>query len=172
MNEISPIRPAAAATTPLIELVDIRKTFTTDGGVRVEALRGVSLSIAPGEFVAIMGQSGSGKTTLMNILGCLDKPSSGEYLFNGEDVSEFNADQLAWLRREAFGFVFQSYNLLSSSTAEENVEVPAVYAGMPHEARRRRAAELLPSLDWVSAPITGPASFRAGSSSGCPSRAR
>ena len=145
MNELSPYRDhgAAAALRPAIELVDIRKTFVTDGGVHVDALRGVSLSIGAGEFVAIMGQSGSGKTTLMNLIGCLDKPTSGQYLFAGEDVSGFDADELAWLRREAFGFVFQTYNLLSNATALENVEVPAVYAGMPHHERAARAAELL-----------------------------
>ncbi len=145
MNELSPYRDrgTASALTPAIELVDIRKTFVTDGGVRVDALRGVSLSIGVGEFVAIMGQSGSGKTTLMNIIGCLDKPTSGQYLFSGDDVSGFDADELAWLRREAFGFVFQTYNLLSNATALENVEVPAVYAGMPHHERAARAAELL-----------------------------
>jgi macrolide transport system ATP-binding/permease protein len=106
--------------------------------VRVDALKGVSLAIHPGEFVAIMGASGSGKSTLMNILGCLDRPSDGEYLFAGQDVSKFDADALAYLRREAFGFVFQSYNLLASATAEENVEIPAVYAGLSPEERRQR----------------------------------
>ena len=146
MNEAKPRRIGGVALAPLIELVDLQKTFVTDGGVRVDALRGVSLSIAAGEFVAIMGQSGSGKTTLMNIIGCLDKPTGGQYLFNGEDVSGFDADELAWLRREAFGFVFQSYNLLNNATALENVEVPAVYAGHSQSERRARAAELLEQL--------------------------
>src|SRR5215470_10056131 len=146
MNEV-PLRTLElAAKLPLIELKDIRKTFITGGDVRVDALRGVSMSIYPGEFVAIMGASGSGKSTLMNLLGCLDRPTSGSYHFAGNDVSELDADQLAWLRREAFGFVFQSYNLLATATAEENVEVPAVYAGLAHEARRARAAELLAQL--------------------------
>jgi macrolide transport system ATP-binding/permease protein len=136
----------AAATTPLIELTDIRKTFFTGEDIQVDALRGVSLAIYPGEFVAIMGASGSGKSTLMNLLGCLDRPTSGTYHFAGLDVSELDSDSLAWLRREAFGFVFQSYNLLPSATAEENVEIPAIYAGLsPHE-RKARADELLTKL--------------------------
>ena len=146
MNEI-PFRPSEIAkTTPLIELKDVWKTFITGGDVRVDALRGVSLSIYPGEFVAIMGASGSGKSTMMNLLGCLDRPTSGAYYFAGDDVSEFDADSLAWLRREAFGFVFQSYNLLATATAEENVEIPAIYAGLSPQQRRERAAALLESL--------------------------
>jgi macrolide transport system ATP-binding/permease protein len=136
----------AAAATPLIELRDIRKTFFTGGEVRVDALRGVSLSIYPGEFVAIMGASGSGKSTLMNLLGCLDRPTSGSYSFAGHDVSELDSDSLAWLRREAFGFVFQSYNLLAGATAEENVEIPAIYAGLGPAARKARAESLLSAL--------------------------
>lgn len=131
---------------PLIELRDIWRTFVTGGGVEVNALRGVNLSIYPGEFVAVVGQSGSGKSTLMNLLGCLDKPSKGHYLFAGRDIKSFEADDLAWLRREAFGFVFQSYNLLAGGTAEENVEVPAIYAGLKHKERRIRATGLLTSL--------------------------
>lgn len=113
---------------PLIELRNVQRTFVTGGGVEVKALRGVDLTIYPGEFIAIVGQSGSGKSTLMNILGCLDKGTAGQYLFAGRDIQSFDADDLAWLRREAFGFVFQSYNLLPTASAEENVEVPAIYA--------------------------------------------
>jgi macrolide transport system ATP-binding/permease protein len=146
MNEI-PFRGVdVSQTTPLIELKDIWKTYVTGGEVRVDALKGVSLSIYPGEFVAIMGASGSGKSTLMNILGCLDRPSDGQYFFAGQDVSKFDADALAYLRREAFGFVFQSYNLLATATAEENVEIPAIYAGLSPEERRQRATQLLDSL--------------------------
>jgi macrolide transport system ATP-binding/permease protein len=136
----------AATATPLIELHDIRKTFFTGEDMRVDALRGVSLSIYPGEFVAIMGASGSGKSTLMNILGCLDRATSGNYNFAGHDVAELDSDALAWLRREAFGFVFQSYNLLSGATAEENVEIPAIYAGLSPDARKARAESLLGAL--------------------------
>ncbi len=131
--------------TPLIELKDITKTFRS-GELDVEVLHGVSLTVYPGEFLAIMGASGSGKTTLMNILGCLDRPTTGKYLFMGEDVSGFGRDELARLRREAFGFVFQSYNLIGTVSALENVEVPAVYSGMPPAERGSRARELLGSL--------------------------
>jgi macrolide transport system ATP-binding/permease protein len=131
---------------PLIELRDIHRTFVTGGGVEVHALRGINLKIYSGEFIAVMGQSGSGKSTLMNLLGCLDRPTSGVYLFAGRDIRSFDVDGLAWLRREAFGFVFQSYNLLASATAEENVEVPAIYAGLSKEAREIRAQALLTSL--------------------------
>ena len=131
---------------PLIDLKNVSRTYVTDGGVEVHALRGVDLSIYPGEFLAIMGQSGSGKSTLMNILGCLDRPSGGTYLFAGRDIQSFDADGLAWLRREAFGFVFQSYNLLSAETAKENVAVPGIYAGLSSGARSVRAESLLTTL--------------------------
>lgn len=141
------IRPIEAPTAvPLIELKNIRKTYVTDGGVEVHALRNVSLAVYPGEFVAFMGASGSGKSTLMNIVGCLDRPSAGAYRFAGHDVSTLDSDSLAWLRREAFGFIFQSYNLLPTSTAEENVEIPAVYAGLMPAERKKRADALLASL--------------------------
>lgn len=130
---------------PLIQLKNITKTFH-NGELAVQVLHGIDVDIYAGEFVALMGQSGSGKSTLMNILGCLDKPTTGHYFFNGRDVSTFDADGLAQLRREAFGFVFQSYNLLAGATACENVEMPAIYSGMPAQARRERAAELLSSL--------------------------
>ena len=130
---------------PLIELVDVDKTYRS-GELDVEVLHGVSLRIYPGEFLAIMGASGSGKTTLMNILGCLDRPTTGTYRFMGEDVSGFERDELARLRREAFGFIFQSYNLIGTASALENVEVPAVYSGMPPAERDARAKELLGSL--------------------------
>lgn len=139
-------RLAADQAIPLIELRDIRRTFVTGGGVEVHALRGIDLKIYPGEFLAIMGQSGSGKSTLMNLLGCLDRPTSGTYLFAGRDIKSFDQDGLAWLRREAFGFVFQQYNLLSTATAEENVEIPAIYAGLSTAERRLRGEALLTSL--------------------------
>jgi macrolide transport system ATP-binding/permease protein len=131
---------------PLIELTGVSRTFVTDGGVVVDALRSIDLAIYPGEFIAIMGQSGSGKSTLMNILGCLDRPTAGTYRFAGRDIETFDADGLAWLRREAFGFVFQSYNLLAAETAKENVAVPGIYAGLSASARGVRAESLLTTL--------------------------
>jgi len=133
-------------TTPLIKLVDIKKTFFTGGELTIDVLHGISLEIHAGEFVAIMGASGSGKTTLMNIIGCLDRPTAGHYYFAGEDVAGLDRDQLARLRREAFGFVFQSYHLITTATAAENVEVPAIYAGVMAGERRMRAVELLTAL--------------------------
>jgi macrolide transport system ATP-binding/permease protein len=148
-----PTGPEAAAlpkgapepVLPLIDLRGITKTYH-NGELSVEVLHGIDLQIYPGELVAIMGASGSGKSTLMNILGCLDKPTTGQYRFMGRDVSELDRDELAELRRDAFGFVFQSYNLIATGTAADNVEVPAVYAGVPPAERHARAAELLASL--------------------------
>ncbi len=142
----SSAQPAAAATgVPLIELTGITRSFV-NGEVETQVLHGIDLAIYPGEFVAIVGASGSGKSTLMNILGCLDRPSAGTYRFMGEDVAGFDRDELARLRREAFGFVFQSYNLLGGATARENVEVPAIYSGMPPAERHARAEALLTTL--------------------------
>ncbi|UXN65153.1 MacB family efflux pump subunit [Phyllobacterium sp. A18/5-2] len=131
--------------TAIISLKDISKTYH-NGDLAVEVLHGISLDIEAGEFVAIIGQSGSGKSTLMNILGCLDKPTSGNYLLDGEHVSGFEPDELAGLRRRTFGFVFQSYNLIPTASAQENVEVPAVYAGASARDRHDRAEALLNSL--------------------------
>ncbi|MFL1406831.1 MacB family efflux pump subunit [Marinobacter sp. M1N3S26] len=132
-------------TPPLIELRDITRTYH-NGELSVPVLRGIDLTIHRGEFVAIMGASGSGKSTLMNILGCLDRPSTGEYRFDGQDVSRFDSDSLARLRRESFGFVFQSYNLLPGISARENVEMPASYASLKARERQRRARDLLGRL--------------------------
>ncbi|PXF28839.1 macrolide ABC transporter ATP-binding protein [Pokkaliibacter plantistimulans] len=146
MTSSRPVVTAASPqSTPLIALQGITKTFR-NGDLEVEVLHGIDLQIHAGEFVAIMGTSGSGKSTLMNILGCLDQASSGQYRFRGEDVSTLQGDELARLRRESFGFVFQSYNLIATATARENVEVPAIYTGLPAEQRQQRAAELLTSL--------------------------
>jgi macrolide transport system ATP-binding/permease protein len=132
---------------PLIELRGIRKQYGGKDGVpAVEVLHGIDLSIHAGEFVALMGASGSGKSTLMHILGCLDRASSGSYRFAGQDISAFSADELAWLRREAFGFVFQGYHLIRTLDASHNVQVPAVYAGIPVEEREDRASALLSRL--------------------------
>nr|WP_277990313.1 MacB family efflux pump subunit [Pandoraea sp. LA3] len=131
----------------MIELVDICRSYGGEGGTpATQVLRGVSMRIDAGEFVAIVGASGSGKSTLMNLLGCLDRPTSGQYRFAGQDIASFRADELAWLRREAFGFVFQNYHLIRTLDALHNVEVPAVYAGMSRADRHHRATELLTRL--------------------------
>ncbi len=137
----------AGQGAPLIELRGIRKRYGGSGGrPEVEVLQGIDLAIGAGEFVALVGASGSGKSTLMHLIGCLDRPSAGQYLFDGRDVAALDADALAWLRREAFGFVFQGYHLIPTESARENVEVPALYAGMPEAERARRAAALLARL--------------------------
>jgi macrolide transport system ATP-binding/permease protein len=130
---------------PLLKLQRICRVFHS-GDNPIRALDDVSLNIWPGEFVAIVGQSGSGKSTLMNLLGCLDRPSSGRYYVMGKDVAGFDPDELAALRRTTFGFVFQRYNLLGSASAEENVEIPALYAGEDKPRRLARARTLLASL--------------------------
>ncbi|MDM0119778.1 ABC transporter permease [Variovorax arabinosiphilus] len=138
---------ADAERPPLIALRGIRKRYGgTKGRPEVEVLHGIDLDIRQGEFVAIVGTSGSGKSTLMNLLGCLDRPSDGTYRFDGRDVAGFDADELAWLRREAFGFVFQGYHLIATESARENVEVPAIYAGATEAERAERAAALLTRL--------------------------
>jgi macrolide transport system ATP-binding/permease protein len=130
---------------PLLEMEHIVRHYETGGEV-VRALDDVSLAIWPGEFVAIMGQSGSGKTTLMNIIGCLDTPTNGSYRIFGKEVGNLGSDELAGLRRDVFGFVFQRYNLLATASAEENVEIPAVYAALPKSERLERARNLLSKL--------------------------
>ena len=135
------------AAPALIELREVRKRFGgRDGVPEVEILHGIDLRIRAGEYVAIVGASGSGKTTLMNILGCLDRPSNGEYLFQGEAVPGLDDDALAALRREVFGFVFQGYHLIGTSSALDNVAMPARYAGVSEQARHKRAAALLSRL--------------------------
>jgi putative ABC transport system ATP-binding protein len=132
----------ARERAPLIQLEEVTKTYRM-GDVDVHALNGVTLSIEHGEFTAIMGASGSGKSTLMNILGCLDRPTSGRYLLEGKEVSRFSRDRLAEIRNETVGFVFQSFNLLSRTSALENVELPLLYSGVPTAERRRQALEAL-----------------------------
>src|SRR5262249_7790120 len=133
---------------PAIPLLDIRNAVRlfVSGDSEIRALDDVSITVWPGEFVAIMGQSGSGKTTLMNIIGCLDQLTSGSYHVLGQDVATMDADRLAQLRRETFGFVFQRYNLLATESAINNVEIPAIYAGAEFNQRFTRAKELLTRL--------------------------
>ncbi len=126
----------------LVELKEIRKSFTM-GKDEVEILHGISLSVEKGEFVAMMGPSGSGKSTTMNILGCLDKPTAGTYILNGQNINDLEGDDLAVIRNSTIGFVFQGFNLLQKTSAIENVELPLLYAGMPKKERRERAKEAL-----------------------------
>lgn len=130
---------------PLIQLKNIHKSYPLDG-FNLEILKGINLEIAAEEFVAIMGPSGSGKSTLMNILGCLDTPTSGEYILDGENIEHLSGDQLAEIRNRKIGFVFQGFNLLSRTSAIENVELPMVYAGVPDKDREERAAKALDSV--------------------------
>ncbi len=127
----------------IIELKSIVKTYDMGGAEQVLALRGVSVNIGRNEYVAIMGPSGSGKSTLMNIIGCLDTPTAGQYLFNGINVSEMNDNELAKIRNREIGFVFQTFNLLARSDSLHNVELPLIYAGVPSAERKRRATETL-----------------------------
>ena len=129
----------------MISLKNITKSFKL-GDNEIEILHGINLEIKKGEFIAIIGQSGSGKSTLMNILGCLDSPSGGEYLLDGKDISKFDSDALAKLRRDKFGFIFQRYNLLSTMNALENVALPSIYAGANKSEREKRGMEILDSL--------------------------
>jgi putative ABC transport system ATP-binding protein len=144
----------------LISIADVHKTYKT-GDVEVHALRGVSLEIESGEFVAIMGSSGSGKSTLMNLIGCLDRPTGGIYLLNGEEVSRLSREELAEVRNEVLGFVFQSFNLLARTSALENVELPLVYRGVGSKERHRRATAALAKvgladrLDHTPAQLSG-----------------
>jgi putative ABC transport system ATP-binding protein len=122
----------------VISLTDIRRVFIM-GDQQFAALKGISFDVAPGEFVAIMGASGSGKSTCMNVLGCLDRPTSGSYLLDGVDVGGMNANQLAEIRNRKLGFVFQGFNLLARTPAVENVELPLIYAGIPPKDRRGKS---------------------------------
>jgi putative ABC transport system ATP-binding protein len=132
----------AAEGRPLIHIENVHKVYDL-GEIQVQALRGISLEVREGEFVAVMGPSGSGKSTVMNILGCLDRPTRGRYFLDGIDVSGMSKNELARIRNRKLGFVFQQFNLLSRTSALENVELPTVYAGISPEERERRAMESL-----------------------------
>ena len=138
--------PAAAHTGPLIRAEDLWRTYVM-GSEEIHALRGVSFTIDPGEYVAIMGPSGSGKSTLMNLIGCLDSPSKGNYVLRGKMVSQMGDDELAEIRNREIGFVFQTFNLLPRASALHNVELPMVYAGISKEDRLARARRSLEMVD-------------------------
>ena len=133
----------------MIDTQDLWKTYLM-GSEEIHALRGVSIQIGRGEYVAIMGPSGSGKSTLMNLIGCLDTPSRGSYLLNGKRVSDMNDNELARIRNEEIGFVFQTFNLLPRATALQNVELPLVYAGVPSKERQERARAALDKVELTS----------------------
>jgi putative ABC transport system ATP-binding protein len=131
--------------TPIVEIHDLTKTYRI-GDIEVRALRGVSLTVYNGELIAIMGPSGSGKSTLMNIIGCLDHPTGGEYLLGGVQISTLDDNQLAIIRNQKIGFVFQSFNLLPRTSALANVELPMIYKGVPARERRRQAVDALEAV--------------------------
>ena len=151
----------SASETPLIRLRGVTKTYG-QGTAAVQALQGVDLDIAAGEFVAIMGPSGSGKSTAMNILGCLDTPSEGAYLFRGVAVHALSRDQRALLRRAHLGFVFQGFNLLPRTSAQENVELPLLYRGEPAAARHAAARAALASVGLAGREAHTPAELSGG----------
>jgi putative ABC transport system ATP-binding protein len=131
---------------PLIQISNIKRDFVL-GNEIVYVLKGIDLQINKGEYVALMGPSGSGKSTLMNLLGCLDTPTSGTYILNGKDVSQMHDDELAEIRNKEIGFVFQTFNLLPRTTALDNVALPMVYAGFPKSERNKRATEVLTQVN-------------------------
>jgi putative ABC transport system ATP-binding protein len=143
---VSSLPAARRARRPVIEVQDLERVYRLGEDVEVRALAGVSLRIARGEFVAIMGSSGSGKSTLMHILGCLDAPTAGRYLLDGVDVRDIAEDDLADLRNRKIGFVFQSFNLVARTTALANVELPLAYAGLGRRERRARAIAALAAV--------------------------
>ncbi len=145
MNATRADQGGADAGPPIIELRGVTKVYG-EGALAFQALKGVDLSIAQGDFVAIMGPSGSGKSTAMNTLGCLDRPTTGEYLFKGAHVEALSRDERAMLRRRYFGFVFQGFNLLARTSAQENVELPLLYRGEPAGVRKAAAARALDAV--------------------------
>ena len=147
--------------TPIINMQQVHKRYGV-GGVEVHALKGVELSVAHGEFLAIMGPSGSGKSTLMNVIGCLDLPDAGLYRLGNENVAALSPDALARIRNETIGFVFQSFNLSPRASALENVEIPLVYAGLSRPERRRRAQQLLAKLGLAERAQHVPAQLSGG----------
>lgn len=163
--EVFPVNAAALApqpeARPVIELDHVHKTYTM-GDVDVHALRGVSLVIRQGEFVAIMGASGSGKSTMMNIIGCLDRPTRGQYILDGQDVSALSKDERADIRCQKIGFVFQGFNLLSRTSALENVELPMLYAGIENTQRHQRALDALAAVGLAGREQSNPNQLSGG----------
>ncbi len=151
----------APGPAPVIRVENVHKTYDL-GEVQVHALRGVTLSIRPGEFVAIMGASGSGKSTFMNLIGCLDRPTRGRCVLEGQDVSEHSKKELAAIRNRRIGFVFQGFNLLPRTSAVENVELPLIYSGMPHKERVERAVEALRTVGLAGREEHHPAQLSGG----------
>jgi len=141
---------AAPGKSAMIAAIDLWKTYDMGSEQQVHALRGVNLEIGRGEYVAIMGPSGSGKSTLMNLIGCLDSPSKGQYWLNHQLVSELDDDELARIRNKEIGFVFQTFNLLARATALHNVELPLIYAGVPADERLQRAQDTLKAVGMES----------------------
>ena len=151
--EVLNISPPVVSATPessMISTVDLWKTYDMGSEQQVHALRGVNLRMERNEYVAIMGPSGSGKSTLMNLIGCLDSPTKGQYWLNGQLVSELDDDELARIRNKEIGFVFQTFNLLARATALHNVELPLIYAGVPSAGRAERAKQALTSVGMES----------------------
>jgi putative ABC transport system ATP-binding protein len=140
----------SGAESSMISTVDLWKTYDMGSEQQVHALRGVNLRMERNEYVAIMGPSGSGKSTLMNLIGCLDSPTKGQYWLNGQLVSELDDDELARIRNKEIGFVFQTFNLLARATALHNVELPLIYAGVPSDGRAERAKQALTSVGMES----------------------
>jgi putative ABC transport system ATP-binding protein len=145
----------------LISLRDIRKSYLL-GRVRIDVLRGINLDVERGDFVAIMGPSGSGKSTLLNIIGCLDRQSSGRYLFEGIDIAERTDNELAELRNKRFGFVFQSFNLLPRYSAFKNVELPMIYSNIPQAKREEKVADVLEKVGLIDRKDHTPAELSGG----------
>jgi len=145
----------------VISLTDIHRVFIM-GDQQFEAIKGISFSVEPGEFVAIMGASGSGKSTCMNLLGCLDRPTSGQYLLDGLDVGNMDANQLAEIRNRKLGFVFQGFNLLARTPAVENVELPLIYAGLKSAERRQKARAALEKVGLADKEMNHPSQLSGG----------